>query len=417
MSDSEGGLPSETAIYSKLRHVVVAIHKSGNTDDLTVKRVRARTEKELGLDEGFFKTHPSWKQKSQDAIVEAVDKYCHEEPTPKKTTAKPKPKPVEKKAKAASESARGVKRKTTAPAKKPKKRRKAASEDESEIESSELPERSDADSDLPNKPIRRGKKVVAEDSDEEEEAQQAKTKAKAALDDDQSDAEPIAPVKKLRNTPPPEPMGDVSDSELSELIDESPVKKPRRKKELQTKTTEKAPSKSKTAPAKSKANDDPDEAEVKRLQGWLVKCGIRKIWSKDPELSKCDTTKEKIKVLKNMLKEAGMDGKYSNEKAAKIKEQREFAKDLAAIQEGELAWGKAIEVTATGRPSRRAAAKPVPQQKGVLSDDSEEDEANGGNDDKESSDEDDDDDDDDVHGESGDDDDEKDDDSGDDDSD
>ena len=72
MSDSEGGLPSETAIYSKLRDVVVAIHKSGNTDDLTVKRVRARTEKELGLDEGFFKTHSSWKQKSQDAIVEAV---------------------------------------------------------------------------------------------------------------------------------------------------------------------------------------------------------------------------------------------------------------------------------------------------------------------------------------------------------
>lgn len=67
-----------------------------------------------------------------------------------------------------------------------------------------------------------------------------------------------------------------------------------------------------------------------------------------------------------------MDGKYSNEKAAKIKEKREFEKDLEAIKEGELAWGKTNDVTATGRPSRRAAARPVPQQKIVFEDDSEE---------------------------------------------
>lgn len=65
-------MPSEAAISNKLRDVVVAIHKTGKTEELTVKRVRARAEKELGLDEGFFKTNSSWKQKSQDAIVEAV---------------------------------------------------------------------------------------------------------------------------------------------------------------------------------------------------------------------------------------------------------------------------------------------------------------------------------------------------------
>jgi hypothetical protein len=84
-----------------------------------------------------------------------------------------------------------------------------------------------------------------------------------------------------------------------------------------------------------------------------------------------------------------MDGKYSNEKAAKIKEQREFARDLEAIQEGEAAWGKTNEVTATGRPSRRAAAKPIPMQKVVLEDDSEEEEGGGAGD--ENSDDDDDD--------------------------
>lgn len=241
---------------------------------------------------------------------------------------------------------------------------------------------------------------MAEDSDEEDEVPQATKRAKAPIVDE-SDAEPAVPEK----------TGDVSESELSELIDDSPAKKPRKKKEPAPKSKkEKAPAKPKAAAAKSKAADGPDEAEIKRLQGWLVKCGIRKVWSRDPELSACDSSKEKIKVLKNMLKDVGMDGKYSNEKAAAIKEKREFEKDLAAIQEGELAWGKTTEVTTTGRPSRRAAARPVPQQKLVLSDDSDEESAN----DKDSSD---DDEDDDVKGDSEDDDDDKDDNSVDEDSD
>jgi NAD(P)H-hydrate repair Nnr-like enzyme with NAD(P)H-hydrate epimerase domain len=72
MSDSEGDRPSEATLARKLREVVIAIHKTGKTEDLTVKRVRARAEKELGLDEGFFKADSSWKQKSQDQIVDAV---------------------------------------------------------------------------------------------------------------------------------------------------------------------------------------------------------------------------------------------------------------------------------------------------------------------------------------------------------
>jgi len=60
--------------------------------------------------------------------------------------------------------------------------------------------------------------------------------------------------------------------------------------------------------------------------------------------------------LKDMLIDAGMDGKYSNEKAATIKEQREFAKDLEAIQEGAKAWGGEDEDT--GRPRRRATRAP-----------------------------------------------------------
>jgi hypothetical protein len=72
MSDIETDMPSEAAISQKLRDIVVALHKTGNSDDLTVKRVRTRAETELSLPPGFLKTNPDWKQKSQSAIVDAV---------------------------------------------------------------------------------------------------------------------------------------------------------------------------------------------------------------------------------------------------------------------------------------------------------------------------------------------------------
>lgn len=68
MSDSDANVPSDAAITNKLRDVVISIHKSGKTEDLTVKRVRARAEKELGLSEGFFKTSSEWKGKSEQQI-------------------------------------------------------------------------------------------------------------------------------------------------------------------------------------------------------------------------------------------------------------------------------------------------------------------------------------------------------------
>ena len=214
--------------------------------------------------------------------------------------------------------------------------------------------------------------MVEEDSDEEEAISRKPTKrAKPVVEEeDDSDAEPAHTTKAA--TPPPARGADASDSELSSLLDESPAKGKRQKKAPAAKKKQPAKPKAKAA---SKAADDPEQAEIKRLQSWLVKCGIRKVWSK--ELAKCDTSKEKIKHLKAMLSDAGMDGRYSDEKAAKIKEKREFAKDLEAIKEGEAAWGT-VEDTG-GRPRRRAAARPAPVQKIEFSDDDEESE--GGNDD------------------------------------
>lgn len=58
-------------MLKQLQDVVISLHKAGNSDDLTVKRVRTRAEEALGLEAGFF-NNPEWKQKSKDTIVEAV---------------------------------------------------------------------------------------------------------------------------------------------------------------------------------------------------------------------------------------------------------------------------------------------------------------------------------------------------------
>ncbi|KAJ4303419.1 hypothetical protein N0V90_002313 [Kalmusia sp. IMI 367209] len=377
MSDSETDVPSAATISRAIRDTVISIHKSGKDEDLTVKRVRARAEQTLGLTNGFLK-NDDWKDKSKDLILKAVDQYCGDEPEPtpspkKVSKAKPKPKvrpEPKQKTKPAASATRGVKRKAPAPAKKPQKRRKTTTSDE---ESDAVPsnslieddEPSDDESELPKQPIRRQKKVVAEDSDEDDATPKkpiSKVEDKGA--ESNGDAQAGSPVEGFERpaTPPPAVKDDVSESELSSVIDESPAKNKRRKKKLDEKRA-KEPKSTKAKPKVAKDKkpaDDPDTAEIKRLQGWLVKCGIRKVWGK--ELANCDTPKDKIRHLKGMLKDAGMDGKYSVEKAAKIKEQREFAKDLEDIQAGAVAWGDA-ETSNTGRPRRRAAqpVRPIVQ--------------------------------------------------------
>lgn len=153
-----------------------------------------------------------------------------------------------------------------------------------------------------------------------------------------------------------------SESEMSVVLDEAPPKK-QRKKSASAGTKAKAAPKAKTtkAAAKPAKEETPDEAEIKRLQGWLVKCGIRKLWHR--ELAPYDAPKAKIKHLKEMLKDAGMDGRYSEPKAKAIKERRELEADLEAVQEGAKQWGnesggdgESDEAEAAPRPHRRAAA-------------------------------------------------------------
>jgi hypothetical protein len=135
---------------------------------------------------------------------------------------------------------------------------------------------------------------------------------------------------------PKDPKREESDGEISVLMDEGP--KPKRRKRKSSEPVDGGTKKLKGAKHKADAEVDPDEAEIKRLQGWLVKCGIRKMWWK--ELKPYESSKAKINHLKDMLSDAGMTGRYSIEKATQIKEARELAADIEAVKEGAERWGK-----------------------------------------------------------------------------
>lgn len=141
---------------------------------------------------------------------------------------------------------------------------------------------------------------------------------------------------------------------MSVLIDEEPKRKGGQKKGPTAKPAKSGPK----ARKGSEQPNDPDQEEIKRLQGYLVKCGIRKMWHK--ELAPHPTPKDKIRHLKQMLSDAGMTGRFSQEKATQIRDQRELKADLEAVQEGAKIWGKTDSRDEDngadgGRPRRRLA--------------------------------------------------------------
>lgn len=147
---------------------------------------------------------------------------------------------------------------------------------------------------------------------------------------------------------------DASDEHMSKVLDQAPKVKGRKRRsdsgQPRAKKTETSDGKK-----SSEQSIDPNADEIKRLQGWLIKCGIRKMWHR--ELAPYDNSKAKIGHLKKLLADAGMTGRYSIEKANQIKEERELRADLEAVQEGARQWGKAEseEEDNSGRPKRRLA--------------------------------------------------------------
>ena len=302
---------------------------------------------------------------AEDAPSSPVEKpISRKKDAPKSSSTKRKPAP--KKTKQVVEGPRGVKRRSPGPQVKPRKRRKVviSSDEESDQVESDVSRPDELPSEPESEPknVRRSAKakVVEDDTDEEMDdgikTNRPEAKPKQAHNESDEEDEVKTAPKSQKLQASLDIKEDVSESELSSLIDEPPPKKKHQKKSPSNKPTraEKFAKPAKANPSKSKdlKDLDPQEAEIKRLQGWLVKCGIRKLWHK--ELAPYDTSRAKIDHLKNMLKDVGMDGRYSVEKAGKIKEQRELAAELDAVQEGAKRWGQ-VDSNEEGRKPRRLA--------------------------------------------------------------
>lgn len=145
--------------------------------------------------------------------------------------------------------------------------------------------------------------------------------------------------------------GAESESEMSVVLDEPPKRKKR--DTASEKTAAKNPGTLK-AGKRPEPPAEPDAEEIKRLQGWLVKCGVRKLWGK--ELAPYDTPKLKIRHLRALLSQIGMTGRFSAEKAKQIREERELRADLEEVQQGAKLWGREEtgEVSSV-KPRRRLA--------------------------------------------------------------
>ena len=160
-----------------------------------------------------------------------------------------------------------------------------------------------------------------------------------------------------------------SESESSVLIDNAPKPKRRGRKSSTDRVVSRATLASKQS-KKPQGPVDADAEEIKRLQGWLTKCGIRKMWHR--ELAPYDTPKLKIHHLKEMLNDAGMTGRYSIEKATQIRDERELKADLEAVQEGDKQWGKVGSGEKESGKSRRRLAKGLRELDFLNDDDGEE---------------------------------------------
>ena len=361
-------MPTDSALETGLRDAVRSLY---DDPDLSIKRVRAKAEEDLGLESGFFKGD-SWKEKSKEIIEDQFERRDEEQKSSKKRSS-----PVGRDGGRAR-----------------KKSRVEEVVSEEEDESTALSDAPESEEDLedsaseveetPKKKRQQGKaakgaqkpaKQVKKSAPKKETAKtnakpKPKPTKKASSESELSDAPSEVPEESDNGVQPPakpQQEEDDSSSELSSVIDDpEPVRKKSksskaRNGDAKPPTKQRKSSTSSTKP-KPPAETDPSAEEIKRLQSWLVKCGIRKVWGK--ELKPFNTPRAKISHLRALLADVGMTGRYSNEKAAQIKEARELAADIEAVKEGNERWGKGSgdegdgdgegdEDSASGRPKRR----------------------------------------------------------------
>ncbi|MCJ1390876.1 hypothetical protein MMC18_003737 [Xylographa bjoerkii] len=326
--------PSVKFLEQSLRNAVRDVYKTGDLEELTVKRIRKAVEENLNLQEDFFK-EPAWKDKSKEIIEEEAEAQAQATPDedPNSSQTGPsRPAPV-KPAKNARPTAKPSKKRPSPPESKSKKRRKISKDLESE---------GGLSNSRPSVAVHEG----AEAGPQENRVEPLVEASRSGLnEEDLEDQQAPTYVARVENH---------SESGMSDVIDDGPKPKARKRRSASREPKPKVARVKDSQKAIKNQEMDPDAEEIKRLQGWLIKCGIRKMWYK--ELAPFETTKAKIRHLKEILAAAGMTGRYSLDKAIEIREARELQADLEAVQAGDKQWGKVdSEGDTETRPRRKLA--------------------------------------------------------------
>ncbi|KFA75831.1 hypothetical protein S40288_01900 [Stachybotrys chartarum IBT 40288] len=351
-------------------------------DNVTVNKVRKHVEEKLDLEDGFFSAG-QWKNRSKTVIKEHVVKLLEEaDLTPKKKSG---PKKAIARKPAGSESPKQKRNQRPTKQKAPKTEDSDASEAEGKVEDVKTAKSDDGEPALKSSaspPLKRKRNLKEEDdldidqkdkksikiqkeddqavedailkkqadeSDDQESSELKKDEeadSKPSTKDEKIDSKPSIKDEDAKNAIPEE-----DEEEYSDVIDEVPTRRKTKKEQKKEPASKDAKSKkSKGTVKKASSLDDPQEAEVKKLQSQLVKCGIRKLWHNELKEHGNDT-KAKIRHLRRMLADIGMDGRFSEAKAKEIRETRELLADAEAAQEMNRLWGSG----SGGRASRSKA--------------------------------------------------------------
>ncbi|RFU80080.1 transcriptional regulator [Trichoderma arundinaceum] len=379
--------PSAAQLKEALTEGTQEVYKA-EPDGTSVNKVRRHVEEKLGLEDGFF-TSDAWKQKSKTIIKEQVDKLLLEDASEPEHEAdtkvgikrqsseveSPQPKRRKKtsgpaKKKEESDGDEAPKRESSAKVKKLVSRRKTKTDDSDEEgakpEGSASPARSrkrsmKQESEDESKPSISDEGDVTRVKKQETPGDEIKPSIKAQSDSGAEDAKAVVKDEsKLEIN---------EEDEYSDVIDEP---QPTKRKRAEKKETPSSKSKGSKAPTKKEAAtpEDPKDAEIKKLQSQLAKCGIRKLWHIELK-QHGDNAGAKIRHLKKMLADIGMDGRFSEAKAREIKEMRELQADVEAAQEMDRLWG-----TSSGGRASRSKAKTTKQEAKVESGDDNEDDGN-----------------------------------------
>ncbi|KAH9820412.1 HIRA-interacting protein 3 [Teratosphaeria destructans] len=346
MSDSDPSPPAHIPDHATIEHCLrrVVRHAFKADVDITVKKARAQAEDELGLAPGFFRDAPAWKARSKHVIEAAAAAAAAR----RSRLARPTP-PDRAHPHRQVHGRHEEEKKAATPASHAEDVVEDIDDAEDVVEEGgDAEDVKESEDDAPKSTTRKtrrtAKRATSDEEREEREVVEAPKPQKPskpsnkAVGDDKRKATGAPDTEDDRPPPHPNPVpAEDGEDDFSDVIDEPPPKKRRPKTSTASSTTTSRPAQKAARDKKAARDLPPHEEEIKKLQGWLVKCGIRKVWG--VELKTCDTPRDKIRHLKGMLQDVGMTGRYSQDKATKIREARELKAELESAREFNEQWG------------------------------------------------------------------------------